>query len=91
MTQKEEVQVEVTNLKKLLPACKRCRIRSTEMLEDKHLPVLCRKCVGVISEYYPHMRPISEAPFEKSRECLFNHERECSCWEEGLTFPEKSE
>jgi len=85
---KEEARVAVTNLKGLLPACRRCRLRSDEMLRDKHQPLLCSKCRDVISSEYPHMVPIEEVPFERARDCLWNHERECECWHEGLTFPQ---
>lgn len=82
-----EAKAEITNLKKLLPACRRCRIRSTEMLRDEYQPVLCSKCVDVIKEEYPHMVPLDKPDFEKARECLWNHERECECWHEGCRFP----
>jgi predicted metal-binding protein len=81
--------VEVTNLKRILPACRRCRIRSDEMLRDDYQPMICNRCRDVISESYPHMVPIDKVDFEKARNCLWNHERECACWEEGLRFPEK--
>lgn len=84
---KHEVEVEIVNLKKLLPACRRCRIRSDEMLRDSYQPMICNKCRDVIATDWPHMVPIDPVPFEKARECLFNHERECSCWEDGLRFP----
>jgi len=83
------VQVQITNLKKVLPACRRCRIRSDEMLRDDYQPMICNRCRDVITDEYPHMISIDKPDFEKSRECLFNHERECACWEEGLRFPEK--
>ncbi len=85
---KEEAAVDVTNLKKVLPACRRCRIRSDQMLRDKHQPMLCDKCREVIADEYPHMVPVDPVPFEKARECLWNHERECECWCSGLTFPQ---
>ncbi len=82
-----QVEVAITNLKKLLPACRRCRIRSDEMLRDDYQPMLCDKCRQVISEEYPHMVSLDKTDFQKARNCLFNHERECDCWHEGLRFP----
>ena len=84
-----QIEVHVTNLKKLLPACRRCRIRSDQMLRDEYQPMICKKCRDVMKEEYPHMVSLDKADFEKSRECLFNHERECNCWEEGLRFPDE--
>ena len=83
-----QVEVQITNLKKLLPACRRCRIRSDEMLRDDYQPMLCDKCRDVIANDYPQMVPIDKTDFQKARNCLFNHERECDCWHEGLRFPE---
>jgi len=80
--------VSIVNLKKLLPACRRCRIRSDEMLRNMHQPMICSKCQGVIEEEFSHFISIDPIPFEQARECLFNHERECSCWEAGVRFPE---
>ena len=84
---KATVHVTIENIKKTVPACRRCRLRSNEMLDDMHLPMLCKKCVGVIRDQYPQMVPLEEAGLERSRDCLWNHERECGCWAEGLTFP----
>ena len=78
--------VSITNLKRLLPACRRCRIRSDEMLRDLHQPMICDKCREVIKESYPQYILAEPCNFERARECLWNHERECSCWEEGLKF-----
>lgn len=86
---KQVASVEITNLKKLLPACRRCRIRSDEMLRDAFQPMLCTKCVQVIKDDFPHMVPLDKPDFQKARDCLFNHERECNCWEEGLRFPDQ--
>jgi len=85
-----EIHVEVTNLKKLLPACRRCRIRSDEMLRDEYQPLICSKCADVIRTDWPHMVPLDKPDFNKARECLWNHDRECGCWWEGLRFPERS-
>ena len=81
------IQVAVTNLKKLLPACRRCRKRSDQMLRDDYQPMICDLCREVISVDYPHMVPLEPVPYERARECLHNHERECECWQEGLKFP----
>jgi hypothetical protein len=88
---KSKIEVEVVNLKKLLPACRRCRIRSNEMLADKYQPMICDKCREVIVLEYPHMVPLVPVPLERARECLWEHERECECWQEGLKFPLDSE
>lgn len=80
--------VTVINLKKLLPACRRCRIRSDEMLRDLHQPMICDKCREVIREEVPHFVSTDPVPLEQARECLWNHERECNCWENGVRFPE---
>jgi len=80
--------VSIVNLKKLLPACRRCRIRSDEMLRDLHQPMICDKCREVIRQEAPHFISIDPVPLEQARECLFNHERECGCWEVGTQFPE---
>ncbi len=82
-----QAAVQITNLKGVLPACRRCRIHSDEMLRDAYQPMLCKKCVNVIADEYPHMVPIDKADFAKARNCLWNHERECDCWHEGLRFP----
>ena len=87
--QKETAVAQVTNLKGLLPACRRCRIRSDQMLRDEHQPMLCDKCREVILSEYPHMVPVDKVPFERARECLWNHERECPCWHEGCRFPKE--
>lgn len=83
------MQIEVTNLKKLLPACRRCRIRSDQMLRDDYQPMICDKCRSAIVEDFPHMVPLEKIPLDKARECLYNHERECECWQEGVTFPDE--
>ena len=88
---KDKPTVQITNLKKLLPACRRCRIRSDEMLRNMYQPMICTKCQNVMEEEYRHFILAEPADFEKCRNCLWNHERECNCWEDGLTFPEKSE
>jgi hypothetical protein len=84
---KEKVKVEIINLKTLLPACRRCRIRSDEMLRDDHQPMICDKCRDVIREDFPFMVALEKIPLDKARECLYNHERECECWQEGIQFP----
>ena len=84
---KEKVKVEIINLKTLLPACRRCRIRSDEMLRDDYQPMICDKCRDVISQDFPHMVPLEPIPFEKARECLWEHQRECECWQAGIQFP----
>lgn len=81
------IKVEVTNLKRVLPACRRCRRRSDQMLRDALLPMLCDKCRGVISEEYPAMVPLEPVPLERARECLWNHDTDCGCWGEGVRFP----
>lgn len=86
---KEEAAVDVTNLKKVLPACRRCRIRSDQMLRNLHQPMICDKCQQVMEEEYRHFILAEPADFEKARECLWNHERECGCWADGLKFLEK--
>lgn len=83
-----EVVVQVTNLKSLLPACRRCRIRSDQMLRDNYQPMLCDKCREVISEEYPHMVPLDKVDYDRARSCLWEHERECQCWADGCRFPE---
>ena len=82
-----KVQVDITNLKRILPACRRCRVRSDQMLRDSEQPMICDKCRDVIKNDFPHMVPLERIPFERARECLFNHERECECWQEGIAFP----
>jgi len=81
------VTAHVTNLKGLLPACRRCRIRSDQMLRDSYQPMLCDKCREVISSEYPHMVPLDKVDFNRARCCLWEHERECECWHEGCRFP----
>ena len=81
------VTAHVTNLKGLLPACRRCRIRSDQMLRDPHQPMLCDKCRDVISSEHSTMVSIDPVPFEQARRCLWEHERECECWHEGCRFP----
>lgn len=90
--QRETVHVTVENIKKTVPACRRCRLRSNEMLEDPYLPMLCRKCVGVIRDYpeYAHFIPLDKPPFDVARLCLWEHERECGCWADGCRFPEQN-
>lgn len=83
-----QVDVTVTNIKKLVPACRRCRLRSNEMLADPYQPMLCKKCCEVIKEEYPQMVPLDKPDFEKARLCLWEHERECECWHDGCRFPE---
>lgn len=78
--------VEVVNLKKIDPACKRCRKR-VELFIDPHQPVLCRTCVHAMRSDWPHMVPLDIPPIEVVRECLWNHDRECNCWSDGLKFP----
>lgn len=85
-----QVDVTVTNIKKLVPACRRCRIRSNEMLADDYQPMLCKKCCEVIRDEYPRMVPLDKPDFQKARECLWEHERECDCWHEGCRFPDES-
>lgn len=85
-----KAQVTVENIKRTVPACRRCRLRSNEMLDDRLLPMLCKKCVAVIKDEYPGMVPINPPIFERARECLWNHERECGCWADGCKFPEQN-
>lgn len=86
----DEVTVKITNLKRILPACKRCRVRD-ELFHDPHQPVLCQKCVNVIREDWPGMVPLDIPPIEMVRECLWNHDRECNCWSDGLEFPKEEQ
>lgn len=82
-----QVNVQVTNIKKIVPACRRCRIRTNgEMLMNLYQPMICKKCQGVMEEEYRHFILAEPANLEKARECLWNHERECGCWCEGLKF-----
>jgi hypothetical protein len=81
------VQVAVTNLKRVLPACRRCRKRSDQMLRDVYQPMICDNCRDVIANDYPHMVPLQPVPYERARECLWNHDKDCVCWEEGVQFP----
>ena len=80
------VTAHVTNLKGLLPACRRCRIRSDQMLRDSYQPMLCDKCREVMREDYRHFILAEPCDFDKARDCLWNHERECNCWNDGLKF-----
>jgi hypothetical protein len=84
----EEAAVQVTNLKGVLPACRRCRKHSDQMLRDPYQPMLCDNCREVIADEYPHMVPLDKVDFDRARCCLWEHERECECWHEGLTFPQ---
>lgn len=81
------IGVQVTNLKTLLPACRRCRKRSDQMLRDDYQPMLCDNCRDVIASDFPHMVPLQKIPLHKARECLYNHDRDCDCWEQGVAFP----
>ena len=62
-----QVDVTVTNIKKLVPACRRCRIRSNDLMTDPYQPVLCPKCTEVIRDEYPQMVPLDKPDFEKAR------------------------
>lgn len=83
-----KVTVEVTNLKRLVPACKRCRKR-VELFVDKYQPVLCQSCSEAIRADFPHMVPLDIPPIEAVRECLWDHDRECNCWSDGCKFPQQ--
>jgi len=82
-----EVYVEVTNIKKTVPACKRCRKR-VELFIDPYQPVLCQSCSEAIRSDYPHLVPLDIPAIELVRECLWNHDRECNCWSDNLRFPD---
>lgn len=83
-----EAKVEITNIKKIVPACRRCRIRTNDLMTDLFQPVLCPKCADVIRTEFSHMVPLDLPNFEKARLCLWEHERECNCWHDGCRFPD---
>jgi hypothetical protein len=82
------VAVHVENIAKYTPACRRCRKRSDQMLRDMYQPMICDTCREAIRNDYPHYVALTPVPFEQARHCLWNHERECSCWEDGVQFPD---
>ncbi len=80
------VAVHVENVSKYTPACRRCRKRSDQMLRDMYQPMICDTCREAIRQDYRHYILAEKADFETARNCLWNHERECNCWNEGLKF-----